>query len=83
MTTETEARITLISKPGCHLCDEARSVIVEVANELGVAWVEINMLDDAALTERFANDVPVTLVDGQVHDFWRVSTERLTRALTA
>jgi hypothetical protein len=83
MITETEARITLISKPGCHLCDEARSVIVEVANELGVAWVEINMLDDAALTERFANDVPVTLVDGQVHDFWRVSAERLTRALTA
>lgn len=75
------ARITLIGKPGCHLCDDAREVIIRVAGRLGVQWEEISILDDPALTQRYANDIPVTLVDGAVHDFWRVSEERLTRAL--
>lgn len=78
-----ESRITLIGKPGCHLCDEARSVIVEVADKLDIGWVEINIAGDDDLTQRYGNDIPVTLVDGKVHDFWRVSAQRLTRALTS
>ncbi len=74
-------RITLISKPGCHLCDEAREVVARVAERVGVGWVELNMLDDPELAQRYANDFPVTLVDGIPHDFWRVSEERLTAAL--
>ncbi len=74
-------RITLITKPGCHLCDEAREVVARVAAELAVDWIEVNMLDDAALTQRYVNDIPVTLVDGVPHDFWRVSEERLRAAL--
>ena len=77
----TAPRITLIGKPGCHLCDEARAVIADVAARLGVEWVEISIQDDEVLTQRYQNDIPVTLVDGKVHDFWRVSAERLTQAL--
>ncbi len=76
------ARITLIGKPGCHLCDEAREVVARVAERLGVGWVELNMLDDPDLAARYVNDIPVVLVDGVVHDFWRVSEQRLVAALT-
>ena len=79
----TPARITLIGKPGCHLCDQAREVVAAVAAELGVSWEERSILEDPSLHERYAEQIPVTLVDGQPHDFWRVSPERLKVALGA
>lgn len=56
-------------------------MVTRVAERLGVGWVEVNVLDDPALEERYANDIPVTLVDGRPHDFWRVSEQRLVEAL--
>jgi glutaredoxin-like protein DUF836 len=76
------ARITLIGKPGCHLCDEARLVVARVAADLGVGWEERSILDDPDLHERYWEQIPVTLVDGRPHDFWRVSEDRLRAALS-
>jgi glutaredoxin-like protein DUF836 len=76
-------RVTLIGKPGCHLCDEARAVVVAVTSELGVGWEERSILDDPDLHARYWEQIPVTLVDGQQHDFWRVSPDRLRAALRA
>ena len=76
-------RITLIGKPGCHLCDDARAVIERVAREEGVEWEELNMLDDPELVARYAEQIPVTLVDGRHHDYWRVDENRLRKALSA
>lgn len=78
-----DARITLIGRPGCHLCDDARGVIAEVAEELGVGWEECSIDDDPALAARYSEQIPVTLVDGVQHDFWRVSAARLRAALLA
>ena len=75
-------RITLIGKPGCHLCDDARAVIERVAREEGVEWEELNMLDDPELVARYAEQIPVTLVDGRQHDYWRVDENRLRKALS-
>jgi hypothetical protein len=75
------ARITLIGKPGCHLCDEARTVISAVSADLGVTWEELSILDDAELAARYWEQIPVTLVDGRQHDFWRVDEQRLRDAL--
>jgi hypothetical protein len=77
------ARVTLIGKPGCHLCDEARAVVAAVTAELGEEYVELSILDDSDLRARYAEQIPVTLVDGRQHDFWRVSPDRLRAALTA
>jgi len=77
------ARVTLYSKPGCHLCDDARAVIERVCTDLGESYVEISILDDASLMARYGEEIPVTLVDGAQHDFWRVSEERLRDALAA
>jgi hypothetical protein len=76
-------RVTLYSKPGCHLCDGARVVIERVCADLGESYEEISILDDPALLERYGEEIPVTLVDGKQHDFWRVSEERLRAALAA
>lgn len=75
------ARVTLYGRPGCHLCDDARAVIAAVCAELGEEWVEVSVDDDPALADKFAHEIPVTFVDGKQHDFWRVSPERLRRAL--
>ena len=74
-------RITLIGKPGCHLCDDARVVVERVAADLGVGWQELSVLDDGELLERYAEQIPVTLVDGRQHDYWRVDEARLRAAL--
>jgi hypothetical protein len=76
-----QPRVTLIGKPGCHLCDQARAVISSVCQELGQDWMEISILDDPALAAEYADEIPVTLVDGQRHDYWRVDPARLRAAL--
>ena len=58
------ARVTLYSKPGCHLCDDARAVIERVCAELGESFDEVSILDDPELRRRFAEEIPVTFVDG-------------------
>lgn len=77
------ARVTLIGKAGCHLCDEARAVVARVAADLGVGWEEHDLLEDPVLYERYWEQIPVVLVDGRQHDFWRVSEDRLRSALAA
>lgn len=73
--------ITLVAKPGCHLCDEARAVVARVAAELGVPWEERSILEDRDLHAAYWEQVPVTLVDGRQHDYWRVDEARLRAAL--
>lgn len=77
----TEPRVTLVGKEGCHLCDDARVVIAEVCAELGVGWTELDILNDSELHRRWWEQIPVTLVDGKQHDFWRVDPDRLRAAL--
>lgn len=76
-----ERVVTLIGKPGCHLCDDARQVVAEVCGETGAAWEERDITRDADLRRRYAEQIPVVLIDGAQHDFWRVDPERLRRAL--
>lgn len=81
MTGSLPPRITLISKPGCHLCDEAREVIERVARDLSVTWVEISILGDPELSAAYSEQIPVTLVDGAPHDYWGVDEDRLRAQL--
>ena len=73
--------VTLIGKPGCHLCDDARQVVAAVCGELGVPWEERDLTQDEELHRRYWEQIPVVLVDGEQHDFWRVKPERLRSAL--
>lgn len=76
-------RLTLVGKPGCHLCDDARAVIVRVVASID-AEVEVeerSILDDAELHDRYWDEIPVVLLDGAVHTFWKVDPDRLRAAL--
>lgn len=80
-----DVELTLVGKPGCHLCDDARTVVEQVVADLGaeasVAVSEVSILDDPELHERFVEEIPVVLIDGRVHTYWRVEPDRLRRAL--
>jgi glutaredoxin len=78
-----DTRITLIGKSGCHLCDAAREIVAKVAADLGVGWVEHDINEDPRLKEDYWDTVPVTMVDGRPHDFWKVDEARLRAALEA
>ncbi|MFI9269435.1 glutaredoxin family protein [Kitasatospora sp. NPDC052896] len=74
--------VTLVAKPGCHLCDEAREVILRVTGELGARFEERDITQDPELYRTYWEQIPVTLIDGRQHDFWRVDETRLRTALT-
>ena len=73
--------ITLLSRPGCHLCDAAREVIVKVAADLGVRWEERDITRSEQDLRDYWDKIPVTLIDGVQHDFWHVNEQRLRTAL--
>ena len=76
--------ITLIAKPGCHLCDEARPVVERVvAGFEGVSLTEVSILDDPALEARWHDDIPVVLIDGRQHSAWRVDPAKLADRIRA
>ena len=79
--TAAAHRITLLGRPGCHLCDEARAIIARVAADLGVTWEERDITQSGDDLRAYWDKIPVTLVDGVQHDFWRVSEPRLRAAL--
>lgn len=84
--------LTLIGKPGCHLCDDAQQVVSAVVAEFrgahtGVAAsvqvsLEVqNILEDEALARRYAEEIPVLLINGKVHNYWRIDPVRFRAAL--
>ncbi|MFF9622253.1 glutaredoxin family protein [Streptomyces griseosporeus] len=74
--------VTLIRKPGCHLCDDAQLVIEKVCADLGVRWEQKDITEDRQLHDQYWEQIPVVLIDGRQHTFWRVNEERLRTALT-
>jgi glutaredoxin len=75
--------VTLVTRDGCHLCDDARAALVRVVEPLGVTWREIDVDADPDRLEAYGDRVPVVLVDGREHGYWRVEEDRLRRALLA
>ncbi|MCX6498871.1 MAG: glutaredoxin family protein [Arthrobacter sp.] len=73
--------VVLITKADCHLCADARDAVGRVTATLGLEWSERSIDDDAELRERYAEEIPVLLVDGVQRDFWRIDEARLARTL--
>jgi hypothetical protein len=77
-----EPRLTLITRPGCHLCDAAREAIDRVAAVTGDRWIEVDVTGDLELEREYGDRLPVVLLDGREHGYWRVEEDRLLRDLT-
>ena len=84
MTVRT---LTLIGRDGCHLCDDARAIITSVLAELDDSeekrvLVEVDIDSDADALRAYSEQIPVLLIDGKVHNFWRIDRDRLLAALS-
>lgn len=80
--------ITLITKQGCHLCDDARAVVERVLEQFQIAnpsvavhLEEQDLLGSAELTARYSEEIPVVLIDAKMHAYWRVDSARLLARL--
>jgi glutaredoxin len=80
-----EIQLTFVSKPNCHLCEAAREVVDGVVAELdsatSVRVEELSILDHPDLYEKYVEEIPVVLIDGRVHNIWRIDPVRLKNAL--
>src|SRR5690606_26333258 len=81
-----DVNITLISKPGCHLCDEVKPVLDDAMTQLRgegirLSFTELNMLDDENLIAQYQEDIPVVPLDGKRRSYWRVDHARFIAAV--
>lgn len=74
--------MTLMSRAGCHLCDDAVAAVTQLASEIAFTWDVVDVDTSPDLQDRYGDRVPVVLVDGREHGYWRVETERLRAALS-
>ena len=75
--------LTIYSRPGCHLCEEMKTVVARVARRVALTLDEIDISTDPALEQRFGLEIPVLLVDGRKVAKYRVTETALTRILNA
>lgn len=73
--------VVLLTRPDCHLCHEARDVVERVTASLGLGWTERSVVDAPDLMERFAEELPVLLINGVQRDFWVIDESRLRRLI--
>ncbi|MEU8077335.1 glutaredoxin family protein [Catellatospora citrea] len=70
-------RLTLYTRPGCHLCEDAVAVLVRI----GEPFEEIDISGDRELEAEYGDRIPVIMLDGREHGYWRVEEQRLRRDL--
>lgn len=74
--------VQLITRSGCHLCDDAATVLRRLSAELGFGYEEVDVDADPALRNEYSDRVPVILIDGREHGYWRVEEARFRKAVT-
>ena len=72
------ARIQLVTRKGCHLCDEAKAAL----DRVGEPWTELDVDSDIELEREYGERLPVVILDGREHGYWRVEEDRLLRDLS-
>jgi glutaredoxin len=75
--------VELISKRGCHLCEDAFSVVDKICTEMGIAWQEKFIEDDPQLASQYFEAVPVLLINGRSHATYRIDPNRLRQAFAS
>jgi glutaredoxin len=74
-------KVTIYSRTGCHLCEDALMVLQSLKDELNFEINEVLIDGDAELQRLYGEQIPVTHIDGVHHDYWRVDPERFRSSL--
>jgi glutaredoxin len=73
--------VTLISRTDCHLCQVAESALDALQDELGFTVEKVDVDADPARRAEYSDRVPVILIDGREHGYWRLEEKRFRAAL--
>lgn len=74
-------RLTLYTRPGCHLCDEMKAVVRRVQGQVACELTEVDISRDEALLKRYGRHIPVLVADGVEVARTRVGVAELLAAL--
>ncbi|MDX8037531.1 glutaredoxin family protein [Lentzea sp. BCCO 10_0856] len=74
--------VLLMSRVSCHACEVAAVEIERICGEVGATWSVEDVDSDPELRAEYGDRVPVFLVDGVEHGYWKVEEERLRAALS-
>lgn len=80
-SSDPSVRVVLLDREGCHLCDEARPVVLAAASAAGTGVERLDVDADPLLRAAWGEQVPVVVVDGTVVARYRVDAAALRRAL--
>ena len=75
--------VTVVSRQGCHLCEVAEADVARICGELGEPWEVTDVDADPELRAEYGDQVPVIMIDGREHGYWRVEEDRFREALAA
>ena len=81
--TTAAVTLTLYSRPGCHLCEEMKTVVARVASAQSMTVEEIDISTDPELEARYGLEIPVLEIDGRKVAKYRIDEATLRRVLTA
>lgn len=73
--------VTLISRADCHLCSDAETLLRQLSAELGFGYQELDVDADPDRRAEYSDRVPVILIDGREHGYWRVEEARFRAAV--
>ena len=77
----TKATVTIYSRPGCHLCEEAKEAIVSSGCIDEIVLEEINIDDNAALLKLYKEEIPLVFINGHMAFKYRVDPRDFKRKL--
>ena len=74
-------QVTMYSRRNCHLCEVAKDVVESARNEAEFEFEVVFIDGDAGLEKEYGEEVPVTLINGKRHDYFRVDRARFIEAV--
>lgn len=79
--TGAAARVTVLTRRQCSLCDKATEAVARISAEHGLGWTTTDVDTDPELRAEYGDRVPVILIDGREHGYWAVEEDRFRAAL--
>ena len=76
-----KTQVTMYSRRNCHLCEVAKEVVESARNEAEFEFEVVFIDGDAGLEKEYGEEVPVTLINGKRHDYFKVDRTRFIEAV--